>query len=156
MRKISSHCPNQRQGQQPGDIESCDGKNAPQRHNPGLGTELLEQREKTHRQHKGQKSGNPELLNAVRHDVLLPSGALNPSPKIVPILDLGHTLLGGVFFRESLPAQTFEGLDEMAGKFFDNFGSLARLESKAIELAAHDRLPIRHVPPSSAAALRAP
>src|SRR6266566_9319256 len=142
MRKISSHYPDQRQAQQPGDIESCDGKNTPQRHNPGFGTELLEQREKTHRQHKGQKSRNPELLNAVGHDVLLHASVLNPSPKIVPILDLGHTLPGGVFFRESLPAQTFEGLDEMAGKFFDNFPALLRFQSEAVELAADERLPI--------------
>ena len=115
---------------------------------PGIGTKNLDQREKAHRQQKGQQAGQPKLLYAICHDVLLRSGGLNLSAQISPILDLAQAALSGVLYCQSSPAQSFEGVVEVGGELFDDLGALVGLESESVEPAANERLPIRHGPPS--------
>jgi len=66
-----------------------------------LGEELLHQLKQKHRNREGEQAGKPELLYAIRHHVLLPSRSLNSAAKIVPILDLAESALGGILFRKS-------------------------------------------------------
>src|SRR5216684_819745 len=111
--------------------------------NPGLGAENLGQRKKAHGEHEGQKSGKPELLDAVGHRVFLSSGGLNFTAQIAPIVDLAEAAPGGVSFRESSAAQIHEGFVEMGGEFLDDVGAVVRVEHEGSEMLVDELAPIR-------------
>ena len=151
-------CANERQRQQPGKVNhryrSDDGPCVffVTRDHPRIGTKNLDQREKSHRQQQGQQAGQPKLLDAICHAVLLFSGDLNQPAQFPPIFDLRERASRGLLFRHPLPAQFFAAFFEMRSEFRNNFGPLCWLQGKSAKVLLNKRLPITHEPPSRAAA----
>jgi hypothetical protein len=151
-RQIRPRRPNQRQHQQPRQIQNHSSRLTRMR-DYGLNAGPNDDGHHSERSQQRYQTWNPDLLHSIGHRSL-PLRRIHFSPQLVPISGFRARLCIRFFLRQSLTTQHGVALFQMLSQFRRHIFRLALLDPQRPKPLLHVSTPVTHASPSPHAAAR--